>query len=94
MFNLNTKMIDKLETLGNESIAVAESTIALVLGVWGGLFDLILGSTISNPVGALSPTIFEENRQVKSTRPHPTISRRLTIANNLTVIGNFSAQGN
>jgi hypothetical protein len=60
----------------------------------GGLFDLIFGSAIANPVGALSPTIFEENRQVKSTRPHPTISRRLTIANNLTVIGNFLAQGN
>ncbi len=40
MFNLNKKMIDKLETLGNESIADSATTIALVLGGLGaGLFD-------------------------------------------------------
>jgi hypothetical protein len=47
------------------------------IALFWGLFDRIFGSAIGNPVGAGSPTIFEENRQVKSTRPHPTISLRV-----------------
>ncbi|MGL4376064.1 MAG: hypothetical protein ACRCT1_06465 [Microcoleaceae cyanobacterium] len=57
-------MIDKLETLGNELIA---------LFWWCVRVYLIFGSAIGNAVGAGSPTIFEENRQVKSTRPIPRI---------------------
>jgi hypothetical protein len=38
---------------------------AFLGGLGAGLFDLIFGRAINNPVGAGSPTIFEENRQVK-----------------------------